>query len=72
MDTEEYKEVEAIIDRMTNTKAMRHLRDEIEKRIKDFLYDEDFTEVFKKELGISHELSKEQIEEIVDQLLLYI
>ena len=64
----EIEEVNQVVERMRNTKALRHLSDYIRTEIDEILSDNEFVEVFKKELKIDHPLSDEQIALIIDIL----
>ena len=64
----EIEEVNQVVERMRNTKALRHLSDYIRVEIDVLLSVNEFTEVFKKELKIEHPLSDEQVALIIDIL----
>jgi len=64
----EIEEVNQVVERMRNTKALRRLSDYIRVEINDLLLDNEFTGVFKKELKIEHPLSDEQVALIIDIL----
>ena len=64
----EIDEINQVVERMRNTKAIRHLSDSIRNDIEEILHEKEFVEVFEKELNIKHELTDEQIGVIIELL----
>ena len=62
--------ISKVVERVKESKAMRHTRDEFYNSIEEILYDSEFIKVFEKELDIK-DLTEDEIMEIVIRLSNY-
>ena len=61
--------INAIVERVRDTKAMRHIRDDYRTHICDTLFEDEFQQVFLSELQIDiNEVESDVVEEIVTKL----